>query len=51
MPFENQITILKIPSDIAQELQNHIINKGGEPLSEGFQNLQNPNKPYYHCRY
>ena len=48
MPFENQITILKIPSDIAQELQNHIINKGGEPMSEGFQNLQNPDKPYYH---
>lgn len=48
MPFENQITILKIPSGIAQELQNHIINKGGEPLSKGFQNLNNPNKPYYH---
>jgi 2',3'-cyclic-nucleotide 2'-phosphodiesterase (5'-nucleotidase family) len=48
MPFENQITILRISSDIAQELQDHIIKKGGEPLSKGFQSLQYHTKSYYH---
>ena len=50
MPFENQITILKISEDIAQDLRKHILKKGGEPMSDGFEKLGDPalNQPFYH---
>jgi 2',3'-cyclic-nucleotide 2'-phosphodiesterase (5'-nucleotidase family) len=50
MPFENQITILKISEDIAQDLRKHILKKGGEPMSSGFEILRGPtkNRPFYH---
>ena len=50
MPFENQITVLKISNEIAKDLRQHILQKGGEPMSVKFQMLRDipKNQPYYH---
>jgi 2',3'-cyclic-nucleotide 2'-phosphodiesterase (5'-nucleotidase family) len=50
MPFENQITVLKISNEIAQDLLKHILEKGGEPMSEKFRMLRDipKNQLYYY---